>query len=255
MPFQPSRNPTNSRPCTCTPVSTTPRMTALRPGASPPPVRMPIAIRPLCTVSCGPDGSVGELGCEVRVVVDGGLGCASRLFHVTLNGVVVDFAEQPVGELAGVVAVLRVPRRGPALVGVGVKSGHAFTSGCLRCERFYPASRTIGWRWGRSRTIRSERLEHRHRRVVAADTAHAPTPARPRAAQQYPLVRGGDAPARGGRGKVVVVVDERPIEPAVEDVARGKIERRLEIEGRLRLDARVAVSILEEKGLDRLGEH
>src|SRR5512137_2839529 len=38
-PFQPSRTPVNSNPC-CSPRRTTARMTAFRPGQSPPPVRM-----------------------------------------------------------------------------------------------------------------------------------------------------------------------------------------------------------------------
>src|SRR5262249_8848955 len=40
-PRQPSRNPTNSRPYSCTPLRTTARITAFRPGQSPPPVRTP----------------------------------------------------------------------------------------------------------------------------------------------------------------------------------------------------------------------
>ena len=40
-PFQPSRYPTNSKPWTFTPLRTTARMTALRPGQSPPPVSTP----------------------------------------------------------------------------------------------------------------------------------------------------------------------------------------------------------------------
>src|ERR1700736_1861157 len=41
-PRQPSRNPTNSSPWTWTPLRTTARMTAFRPGQSPPPVRTPM---------------------------------------------------------------------------------------------------------------------------------------------------------------------------------------------------------------------
>jgi hypothetical protein len=41
-PFQPSRKPRNSCPCTSTPFRTTARMTAFRPGQSPPPVRTPM---------------------------------------------------------------------------------------------------------------------------------------------------------------------------------------------------------------------
>ena len=40
-PRQPSRKPTNSYPYSATPLRTTARMTALRPGQSPPPVRTP----------------------------------------------------------------------------------------------------------------------------------------------------------------------------------------------------------------------
>src|SRR5581483_4986117 len=40
-PRHPSRNPTNSRPYSCTPLRTTARITAFRPGQSPPPVRTP----------------------------------------------------------------------------------------------------------------------------------------------------------------------------------------------------------------------
>src|SRR5574342_152874 len=43
-PFQPSRTPTNSKPC-CSPRRTTARITALSPGQSPPPVRMATFIR------------------------------------------------------------------------------------------------------------------------------------------------------------------------------------------------------------------
>ena len=41
-PFQPQRKPTNSASCEMTPFSTDPRMTAFRPGQSPPLVRIPI---------------------------------------------------------------------------------------------------------------------------------------------------------------------------------------------------------------------
>src|SRR6185436_18927489 len=44
-PFQPSRKPTNSWPWTWMPLVTTPRMTALSPGQSPPPVNIPMRIR------------------------------------------------------------------------------------------------------------------------------------------------------------------------------------------------------------------
>src|ERR1700751_1268512 len=40
-PRHPSRNPTNSRPYSCTPLRTTARITAFNPGQSPPPVRTP----------------------------------------------------------------------------------------------------------------------------------------------------------------------------------------------------------------------
>src|SRR3984957_7978847 len=40
-PRQPSRNPTNSRPYSCMPLRTTARITAFKPGQSPPPVRTP----------------------------------------------------------------------------------------------------------------------------------------------------------------------------------------------------------------------
>src|SRR4051794_25640564 len=44
-PFQPSRKPTNSKPYSLTPLRTTARMTAFRPGQSPPPVRTPTRMR------------------------------------------------------------------------------------------------------------------------------------------------------------------------------------------------------------------
>src|SRR5580693_6834772 len=40
-PRHPSRNPTNSRPYSWTPLRTTARITAFKPGQSPPPVRTP----------------------------------------------------------------------------------------------------------------------------------------------------------------------------------------------------------------------
>ena len=46
-PFQPSRNPTNSYPYSLIPFVTTPRITPLSPGQSPPPVRIPIRIATL----------------------------------------------------------------------------------------------------------------------------------------------------------------------------------------------------------------
>src|SRR3954454_17604555 len=63
-PAQPERNPTASVPWTLTALRTTPRMTALRPGQSPPPVRMPTRAMPriVCTLlvlllaQCGGDG-------------------------------------------------------------------------------------------------------------------------------------------------------------------------------------------------------
>ena len=45
-PRHPSRNPTNSSPYSCTPLRTTARITALRPGQSPPPVRTPTRMAP-----------------------------------------------------------------------------------------------------------------------------------------------------------------------------------------------------------------
>ena len=47
-PFQPSRNPTRSSPCSTSPLRTTARMTALSPGQSPPPVSSPTRIE--CTL-------------------------------------------------------------------------------------------------------------------------------------------------------------------------------------------------------------
>ena len=43
-PRQPSRKPMNSKPCSAAPVRTTARITAFRPGQSPPPVRTPTRI-------------------------------------------------------------------------------------------------------------------------------------------------------------------------------------------------------------------
>ena len=43
-PFQPSRKPTNSYPYSFIPFVTTPRITPLSPGQSPPPVRIPMRI-------------------------------------------------------------------------------------------------------------------------------------------------------------------------------------------------------------------
>ncbi len=45
-PRHPSRNPTNSRPYSCTPLRTTARITAFKPGQSPPPVRTPTRMPP-----------------------------------------------------------------------------------------------------------------------------------------------------------------------------------------------------------------
>ena len=45
-PRHPSRNPTNSRPYSSTPLRTTARITAFRPGQSPPPVRTPTRMAP-----------------------------------------------------------------------------------------------------------------------------------------------------------------------------------------------------------------
>ena len=44
-PRQPPLKPTNSMPCSFVPVNTAARMTALRPGQSPPLVKIPIFIR------------------------------------------------------------------------------------------------------------------------------------------------------------------------------------------------------------------
>src|ERR1700748_1863682 len=50
-PRQPSRKPTNSYPYSCTPLRTTARITAFRPGQSPPPVRTPTLMRPTLVVT------------------------------------------------------------------------------------------------------------------------------------------------------------------------------------------------------------
>ena len=52
-PFQPSRNPTNSKPYSVTPLRTTARMTALRPGQSPPPVSTPTRMVLLMALGTG----------------------------------------------------------------------------------------------------------------------------------------------------------------------------------------------------------
>ena len=44
-PFQPSRNPTNSKPYSATPLRTTARITAFSPGQSPPPVSTPTRMK------------------------------------------------------------------------------------------------------------------------------------------------------------------------------------------------------------------
>src|SRR5690606_9310610 len=120
------------------------------------------------------------------------------------------------------------------------------------CHEFYAVNTPIGrelrkfcgW-WG------SERLEHGHRGVVAPDSADAAAATRARTAQQHALVGGRHSPAlRRGR-EVGVVLDEGPVEPPVEDVARGQVDRALKVEGRLRLDARVPVRVAQEQGQDR----
>src|SRR4051794_22922591 len=75
-PAQPERNPTASVPWTLTALRTTPRMTALSPGQSPPPVRMPTRAmgRIVCTLAvltllagCGGDGATeGSPGGHAR---------------------------------------------------------------------------------------------------------------------------------------------------------------------------------------------
>ncbi len=52
-PFQPLRKPTNSRPYRFVPVKTAERITALRPGQSPPLVRMPILIASIMPCPAG----------------------------------------------------------------------------------------------------------------------------------------------------------------------------------------------------------
>ena len=54
-PRQPSRKPTTSSPCSPIPLRTTARITALRPGQSPPPVRMPMRMRFLREGASGSD--------------------------------------------------------------------------------------------------------------------------------------------------------------------------------------------------------
>src|SRR6202012_1020343 len=53
-PRQPSRKPTNSYPYSCTPLRTTARITAFRPGQSPPPVRTPTLMAPTLVVTGWP---------------------------------------------------------------------------------------------------------------------------------------------------------------------------------------------------------
>src|SRR3954453_3155597 len=76
--------------------------------------------------------------------------------------------------------------------------------------------------------------EHRHRGVVPADAAYPSAAPRARAAHEDPLMRGGHAP-RPDRG--VVVLEPRPGERAVEDVAAGQAELALEVLRRVRLQA------------------
>src|SRR5487761_1198679 len=53
-PRQPSRNPTNSNPYSATPLRTTARITAFRPGQSPPPVSTPTRMWPRVEQDGGP---------------------------------------------------------------------------------------------------------------------------------------------------------------------------------------------------------
>src|SRR5690554_3655022 len=53
-PRHPCRKPTSSASCESTPLSTAPRMTAFKPGESPPLVSMPIFIRLTPEICCGP---------------------------------------------------------------------------------------------------------------------------------------------------------------------------------------------------------
>src|SRR5690348_6871741 len=82
-PRQPSRNPTNSRPYSCTPLRTTARITAFKPGQSPPPVRTPTRMattlvgrgrRITVSVIAGGQLGLGAAGVDVDVLLAGELG-------------------------------------------------------------------------------------------------------------------------------------------------------------------------------------
>src|SRR5690606_13247264 len=85
--------------------------------------------------------------------------------------------------------------------------------------------------------------EHRHRRVVPAEARHGAAAPRTRAAQQGARVPCVDTPAVGGRIAGSVILEKRPVEPAVKDVSSGHSERVFYVEGCLRLAARLAVAV------------
>ena len=76
-PRQPSRNPTISSPCSPIPLRTTARMTALRPGQSPPPVRMPMRTYASEDPWCG-DGVAHDAALGIPAVAATGCGRVPR---------------------------------------------------------------------------------------------------------------------------------------------------------------------------------
>src|SRR2546430_13600684 len=136
-PRHPSRNPTNSRPYSCTPLRTTARITAFNPGQSPPPVSTPtrmattLVARRLARMAAA---RAGDETCERerrsgRVVVlicgEFGLGAAGVDVDVLLAGELRDRLHDLVGDrpqqlrvrllavVAGEVHRLAEPHAGP----------------------------------------------------------------------------------------------------------------------------------------------
>src|SRR6201995_2476938 len=107
-PRQPSRKPTNSYPYSCTPLRTTARITAFKPGQSPPPVRTPTLMAPTLVVTGWPGlqvaagrrlflGAGGRLGGQAPGQLL--LGRLGVHVHALLTGQLLDDAHDLVGDL------------------------------------------------------------------------------------------------------------------------------------------------------------
>src|SRR4051812_27208312 len=100
----------------------------------------------------------------------------------------------------------------------------------------------------------SPRRQDRLRRVVPGDAGDRSATLGAGPGQEDARQPGRDTPGLGRGVEVGATAGPRPLQVAVEDVAAGQVELRLELLGDLGLDARAAEQVARDDALDRVEE-